>query len=106
MPGIAGLGRFGAHARAIDGAMGLHAPATGGGIEQVLAQVAKVATASVQFANQSFDMLRRQPGQGAAVSVLDPRGQPVIDIEPGDVEQRQFVQAVADRYHFEGIAHL
>ena len=106
VPGITGLGGLGAHAGAVDRAMGLHAPVACRGVEQVVAQVANIARAGVQFTHQLFDLARCEVGQRAAVIALDAGGQPVIDIEPADIEQRQLVQAIADRHHFHGIAHL
>ena len=70
------------------------------------AQISLVAIASIQAANDLFDAQRGEGGKRLVVVKVHACGYPVIDIEPGDVEQRQFVQPVGLLDQFDSAAHL
>ncbi|MNH07000.1 hypothetical protein D3C79_663800 [compost metagenome] len=60
MPGIARLGRLGAHAGAVDQGMGVQPPPPDRGIDQLGFQVGMIAAADIQVPDHRFDVGRVQ----------------------------------------------
>ncbi|MNM63320.1 hypothetical protein D3C81_746860 [compost metagenome] len=99
--GILGLGQFGVHARGVDAPVHFLAPLGFGRVDQVCAQVLDVTAAGVEFSHHGLHALGCQLCDGVGFGLLHMGGEPVIDIEPGDVDQGQFVQAIGRGDHLD-----